>query len=178
MIAPYVLFLILFIRVISLKGSLSGIAYMMIPRMNRLLDPTVWFNALGQSFFQIGIGFGTLSTFACFRNKNFKIQISSTVLVLTNFGSSLLSACIVFGYLGFFSELTNIPIDDLPISGSSLVFVTYPASLVMMPWPRFWLAIFFFTMILLTIDSQLGFLECVSYFFIELQNRYNNVTKE
>ena len=176
-IGPYVLLFILFCRVLSLEGSWKGIKYVLVPEFSKLFNFSVWQSALNQSFFQNNIGYGTLMTFASFRNKKTKIQKSSLILICANFFSAVFSAVIVFGYLGYFSTHSNIEIEKLPLSGPTLVFVTYPASLAMMPFPRIWLVLFFFTMLLLTIDSELGLLECLSYFLIDLKNQVNKFRK-
>ena len=98
--------------------------------------------------------------------------------MFANFASSLLATLIVFGYMGYFSNISGIPIDQLPLSGPSLIFVTYPASLAMMPFPRFWIFIFFLTMVLLTIDSQIGLLECIAYCLIDYRDRFNSLQKK
>lgn len=171
-IGPYVFLIILFIRISLLPGSLSGIKYMMVPDFKRLLDFGVWQTALNQSFYQNNFGFGTVMTFASFRSVRFPVKKSLRVLIIINVLSGILSALIVFGYIGFFSHTSGIAIEDLPLSGPSLVFITYPASLAMMPFPRFWLFLFFLTMILLGIDSQLALLETAAYALIDLRNRY------
>ena len=170
---PYVLFTILFVRIIFLEGSWSGIKYILIPKFEKLRDPTVWQNALGQSFFQNNIGYGTLLTFATFRKKDFPIQKSSLLLILANILSALMSSFVVFGYLGYFSQKSGISLEDLPLEGASLIFVTYPATLAMMPFTRFWMVLFFLTLIFLCIDSQLTNIELISYFFIDFRDRFN-----
>lgn len=172
-LAPYFLFLVLFLRIIFLDGSIDGIAYILRPNFKYLLDFRVWQNALTQSFFTNNIGYGTILTFACFRQKDFPVQKSNMILILCNILSALMSSLVVFGYLGYFSKINGIPIEELPLDGASLIFVTYPASLAMMPFPRFWLALFFFTLIFLAIDSQLGCVKTFACFLIDLQKRYN-----
>jgi SNF family Na+-dependent transporter len=177
-LGPYVLFLLLFIRIIFLPGSFSGMKYMLTPNFSKLFEFSVWQDALSQTFFQNNIGYGVILSFASFRSKRDPIQSTSYILVFANFASSLLSTLIVFGYMGYFSEISGIPIDKLPLSGPSLIFVTYPASLAMMPFPRIWIFIFFLTMVLLTIDSQIGLLECIAYFIIDYRDRFNKSKTE
>ena len=151
---------------------------MLTPNFSKLLDINVWQDALSQTFFQNNIGYGVILSFASFRNKKDPLQSTSYILVFANLASSLLATLIVFGYMGYFSTISGIPIDQLPLSGPSLIFVTYPASLAMMPFPRFWIFLFFLTMMLLTIDSQLGLLECIAYCMIDFRDRSNSEQKE
>jgi SNF family Na+-dependent transporter len=66
---------------------------------------------------------------------------------------------IAYCYLGHYSHVYDIPIEELPIMGPSLVFQTYPAILTGMPFPNLWLVVFFLCLILIGIDSQFGVLE-------------------
>lgn len=84
----------------------------------------------------------------------------------------MIAAIVIFSYLGFLSELTNIPISDLPLAGPDLVFITYPAALTLLPYPRVWIFFFFLTLILIGIDSQFGILEVISYTLIDLKPRF------
>lgn len=172
-LAPYALFSVLLLRIVRLEGSLDGISYVLRPKLGYVLDLRVWQNALTQSFFQNNIGYGSMLTFASFRRRDFPVQKSNLLLILSNVLSALMSSLVVFGYLGHFARASGIPIERLPLDGASLIFVTYPASLAMMPFPRFWLALFFLTLILLSIDSQLGNLKTISCFLIRVRDRYN-----
>jgi SNF family Na+-dependent transporter len=170
--APYILLIILLIKILLLPGSRFGIYYMTIPDFSKLLMPSVWQSALNQCFFQNTIGSGITLTFASLYGKQSSPSVASGILTFANLFSSILSAIIVFGFIGHFSYESQIPIDELPLSGASLVFVTYPASLALLPFPRFWLAIFFVSLFLLSIDSQIGILESISHFFIDSRNIY------
>ena len=170
--APYILLVILLIKILMLPGSRYGIYYMTVPNFSKLLVPSVWQSALNQCFFQNTIGSGITLTFASLYGKQSSSNVPSAILTFANLFSSILSSVIVFGFIGHFSYMSQIPIEQLPLSGASLVFVTYPASLALLPFPRFWLAIFFISLLLLSVDSQIGILESISHFFIDSRNIY------
>lgn len=73
-----------------------------------------------------------------------------------NFLSGIIGSIVIFGYLGCFSKLTGIQIQDLPIQGADLVFVTIPAALSYLPLPTLWIIFFFIVLFLIGIDSQIG----------------------
>ena len=169
-LGPYVFLTILFLRVVWLPGCWEGIQYMLFPDFGKLLKWEVWQTALNQCFFQNNIGFGTIMTFASFRNSRLKVYATTKWLIALNVLSGILAALIVFGYIGYFSNSTGISIEDLPLSGPSLIFITYPASLALMPFPRFWMCLFFLTMIFLGVDTLLANLEVPSYALIDFKN--------
>ncbi len=93
---------------------------------------------------------------------------------IANFLTGMIAAVVIYSYLGFLSELTNTPIKELPISGPDLVFITYPAALSLLPYPRLWIFLFFFTLILIGIDSQFGMVEVISYTIIDFKPKIRN----
>lgn len=56
-IAPYILLLILLARGIFLDGAFDGLSYLLKPDLSKLLNLSVWVDAINQVFFQISIGF-------------------------------------------------------------------------------------------------------------------------
>lgn len=72
---------------------------------------------------------------------------------MSNFLTGIISTMVVFSYLGYFSQLTKTPINELPIEGMDLAFITYPAALSSLPYPKVWIFIFFLTLLFIGIDS-------------------------
>ncbi len=65
----------------------------------------------------------------------------------------LIGGLVVFSYIGYISEISNIPISEIPLSGPDLAFIIYPATLSEMSFSNFWSVLFFIVMILLGIDT-------------------------
>ena len=70
---------------------------------------------------------------------------------------------VIFGYLGHFSSITNIQIQDMPLSGPDLVFITIPGVLSFLPFQKFWLFLFMITLLLLGFDTMLALVKCIAY---------------
>ncbi|VDN99548.1 unnamed protein product [Rodentolepis nana] len=68
--------------------------------------------------------------------------------------TSLFAGCIIFCTLGFMSETSGIPIEDVAESGPGLAFVAYPKALSTMPLSPLWSVLFFAMLFLLGLDSQ------------------------
>ena len=58
--------------------------------------------------------------------------------------------------MGYLSNISGIKIEDLPITGSDLAFVTYPSVINLLPFPNLWAIVFFLMLIALGIDSQVS----------------------
>jgi SNF family Na+-dependent transporter len=74
----------------------------------------------------------------------------------------LLSVLIVYIYMFHFAGLYRIPFEDVVVSGPSLAFVVFSQAFSLLPWPNLWSLLFYFTLILLGIDSEFGFMEAVA----------------
>ena len=168
-VAPYVLLTILLVKVLMLPGSKEGIYYIFYPEMKKLLNSKIWSEAINQAFLQYSIGQGAMVIFSSFRKTKKKVYKGAFFICMMNALSSIFASLVVFGYLGFYTELNNMKFEDLPISGVDLMFVTYPVIFSTMEWPNFWLGFFFTTMIFIGIDSQFGMVECASFFVEDLQ---------
>ncbi len=94
--------------------------------------------------------------------------------MLANFATGIIASVVVFSYLGFFSHMSKIPIEDLPIEGADLIFITYPAALSCLPFPRFWMFIFFLTLIFIGIDTQFAVVEAMGYMMIDFKFKYKD----
>jgi solute carrier family 6 (neurotransmitter transporter, glycine) member 5/9 len=54
-IFPYIVLSILFVRAVTLPGSINGMKYFLTPQWDRILDPKVWYAAVTQVFFSLSV---------------------------------------------------------------------------------------------------------------------------
>ncbi|CAL4093740.1 unnamed protein product, partial [Meganyctiphanes norvegica] len=67
-IVPYLVLITLLIRGATLPGAYNGIMYFITPQWEKLLELKVWWNAINQSFFSLGVGFGNLVMLASYND--------------------------------------------------------------------------------------------------------------
>lgn len=65
----------------------------------------------------------------------------------------LLSALVVFSYMGNMSLISGKPLSELPLSGPDLAFIVFPAALTTLPFPNLWAILFFCVLFSLGIDT-------------------------
>eukprot|EP00116_Pleurobrachia_bachei_P002988 sb/3463250/ len=155
---PYFVLICLFVRGVTLKGALTGIAVFFTPDFSRLLDPIVWMDAAGQIFYSLSVGFGALICFGSYNPVKNNCARDAIVISCINCGTSVFAGVVVYSVLGFREETIGIAVEDVQ-SGPGLAFIAYTTAVAEMKLPQLWAAAFFFMMVLLAVDSEFGTIE-------------------
>ncbi|KAM7446489.1 hypothetical protein ABFA07_005148 [Porites harrisoni] len=164
---PYAFLVILFIRAITLPGSLDGIMYYITPEWTKLADPTVWIDAASQILYSLAIGFGVLIGFASYNRPTNDIYKDGLVISLVNCSTSVFAGFVVFAIVGHMAHIQDTSPAQVASQGPGLVFIVYPATLGQLPAPQFWSVVFFLMLITLGLDSQFGQVEVVAAAIID-----------
>lgn len=142
MIALLAIIVVLAARSVTLPGAGEGIKYYLLPNLDGIKEHgwnEVIFAALGQAFFTLSIGMGSMAIFGSYIDKDRSLLGESmSIAALDTFvaimaGMIIIPAC--FAY--------NIN----PGTGPSLIFETLPNIFNAMPLGRLWGALFFIFMI-------------------------------
>ena len=109
--------------------------------------------AIGQAFFSIGIGWGTLIVFGSYLPKEYSIPQSASLLIFMDTFVALLAGFAIFP-LVFKYGLE-------PSSGAGLAFETLPLAFGQMPGGRIFGSLFFILLITASLSSCIGIAESV-----------------
>ncbi|HOK40007.1 MAG TPA: sodium-dependent transporter [bacterium] len=168
---PIILLILLFIRSATLNGAGLGIKYYLTPDWSKLLNPRVWLDAYSQIFFSLSLGCGIMISYASYQAKKSEIVNNAFLTSIVDAFTAFFAGFVVFSTIGFFSFQKNIPIENLPISGPGLAFITYPAAIATLPGGNFIQSIFgiifFLTLLSLGIDSLFSLVEGVITSFLD-----------
>ena len=149
------LFITLIVMVIygTVAGDMGAtIKYLLEPDFSKVTFGTAM-SAIGQAFFSIGIGMGSLIVFGSYMPKDFSIPRSATTVIFLDTGVALLAGFAIFP-LVFAYNLD-------PSSGTGLIFETLPLAFGQMPGGRIFGSIFFVLLISAALSSCLGLAEGV-----------------
>ena len=157
---PMLFIIVIAIAVYSstLPGSGAGFEYLFRPDFSKV-DGGSFASALGQAFFSLSLGFGTIMTYASYVDKkdNIMFQSSSTAIADTLFaliaGMAIMPAVFAFG------------ID--PQSGPGLVFETLPYVFGKMPGGGIVAILFFLALIVAALTSSISMIEVGVAYLIE-----------
>lgn len=158
-----VLIIVIMIYSISLPGAMEGVEYMIKPDFSKL-DGKAIASAMGQSFFSLSLGTGSILTYASYVKKDENILASG----LGTAGFDLLFAMIA----GFAVMPAVFAAGIAPGAGPGLVFETLPYIFAKMgasiPWLSAVISIlFFFTIFVAALTSSISMIEVGTAFLSE-----------
>ena len=149
------LFVILIVMMIysAIAGDLiAATRFLLEPDFSKVTSSMIM-QAVGQAFFSIGIGWGTLIVFGSYLPDDVSIPRSAVILIFADTFVALLAGFAIFP-LVFGYGLT-------PTSGAGLAFETLPLAFGQMPGGAFFGALFFLLLITASLSSCIGIAESV-----------------
>ena len=156
------LMVVMAIRAVTLPGAGAGLKFYLVPDFKAMFADfgNVAYAALGQSFFTLSIGIGSMAIFGSYLSKDRSITgeaISITALdtfVAVMAGLIIIPSCFAFG------------ID--PGAGPGLVFVTLPNIFNQMPGGQLWGSLFFLFMSFAAMTTVIAVFENILSFAMDL----------
>eukprot|EP00731_Ephydatia_muelleri_P026089 Em0018g189a len=146
---------------VTLPGAASGLKCMVMPDegmvTRKLQDPQMWLEASTQVFFALGLAMGPLIGLSSHSTRSHHVLRDAILIGVILLVVSLFSAIVVFSVVGFKAQLMNVDSCELvKAQGTGMIFVVLTEALNHMPGAPFWSVLFFFMLLLLGVDSQLG----------------------
>lgn len=167
MVGLLALIAVLVFRAVSLPGAQEGIAFYLLPDFSKLFGSAGQFSeavfaALGQAFFTLSIGIGSMEIFGSYIDKKYSltgeaIRIAGLdTLVAVATGLIIFPACFAFSVS--------------PDSGPGLVFITLPAVFSHMWMGNLWAVLFFVFMSFAAISTVIAVFEGILSFWMDEWN--------
>ena len=159
----FVIIVILCIRSVTLPGAIDGIKFYLIPDINRIVENGIAetvFAAMGQAFFTLSIGIGSMSIFGSYLTKERRLTGEAINICALDTSVALLAGLVIFPACFAFG------VD--PGEGPGLVFLTLPNIFNMMPWGRLWGSLFFLFMSFAAMSTIIAVFENIISFAIDL----------
>jgi len=157
----FVLILVMDVRAVTLPGAMEGLKFLFRPDFSKVSAETI-LEALGQGFFSLSIGMGTLITYGSYINK--KERLGNAALNVT-IADTLIA---VLAGIAIFPAVFAFGIE--PGAGTGLVFKTLPLIFQEMPGGYIFSVIFFLLLAIAALTSTISVLEVIVAFFSEELN--------
>jgi len=148
----FVILIVLDIRAVTLKGAGEGLSFLFSPDFSKITSATV-LEALGQAFFSLSLGMGTMITYGSYIGK--KENLQSTALEVS-IADTLVA---VLAGVAIFPAVFAFKIE--PSAGPGLVFMTLPGIFEQMPGGYIFGLLFFLLLVVAALTSSISVLEVV-----------------
>jgi NSS family neurotransmitter:Na+ symporter len=156
-----VILIVLSIRSVTLPGAGEGLRFLFKPDFTKISAGTI-LEALGQAFFSLSIGMGTLITYGSYIRKNDNLANTAISVSLADTFIAVLAGVAIFPAVFAFG------ID--PAAEEGLVFITLPNIFQQMVGGYFFALLFFILLSVAALTSTISVLEVVVAYFVEELN--------
>ena len=158
-----IILMVLCIRSVTLDGAGEGLAFYLIPDFGKMAEHGLGeaiYAAMGQAFFTLSLGIGSMAIFGSYISKDRSLT-----------GESL-SICLLDTFVAFAAGLVIFPacfaFGVNPGEGPGLVFVTLPNIFNQMAGGRLWGTLFFIFMSFAAMSTVIAVFENIISFSIDL----------
>ncbi len=154
----FIVLITLVVNGLMMPNASIGLKFLFSPDFS-LITPAAVLIALGQSFFTLSIGQGTLVTYGSYLGKKDNLVTTSLPIILMDTLVSILSAVAVFTIV--------FSVEMEPNSGPGLIFHTLPWAFSQIPGGYFLAVLFFLLVTLAALTSEISALEPAIAYFID-----------
>ena len=141
---------VLAVHSFTLPGAQKGLSFYLLPDFSKL-DRTALFDAMGQAFFTLSIGMGSIAIFGSYIGKEHALTGEALRVTLLDTGVALMAGLIIFPACFTF----DVPLD----SGPNLIFVTLPNVFAAIPGGRIWGFLFFVFLLFAALSTVIAVFE-------------------
>lgn len=149
---------VLAIHSLFMPNGAEGLKFLFKPDFSKVTGSTV-LTALGQAFFSLSIGLGSMVTYASYFKHDTNLRHTAVNVTLLDTLVAILAGVVIF------PAVFSVGIE--PTSGPSLVFVTLPGIFNDMPWSMLWSTIFFLLLVVAALTSTISLHEVITAYLHE-----------
>jgi NSS family neurotransmitter:Na+ symporter len=150
-----VLMLLVIVRGLTLPGAMAGVEFLLRPDFSKVTGAVV-LAAMGQAFFSLSLGMGTMITYGSYLPKTSNLRTAGASVALFDTGIALLAGFMIFPAL--------FALGKDPASGPTLIFEVLPDLFREMPLGGLISVVFFLLLTIAALTSTVSLLEVpVSY---------------
>lgn len=153
-----VVLVVLAIHSLLMPGGGEGLRFLFRPDFSKVTPSTILV-ALGQAFFSLSIGLGTMVTYASYFKPDTNLRHTALNVTILDTVVALLAGIVIF------PAVFSVGIE--PSSGPSLVFITLPSIFNGMPWSMVWSSVFFLLLVIAALTSTISLHEVVTAYLHE-----------
>ena len=164
----FIIIVLVVIRSLTLPGAIEGVRYMFVPDFSKVTADTC-IAAMGQAFFSLSLGCGTILTYASYVKKEENILASSAWISFFDTMFAVIAGMAIIPAVYAIAYMNGMEPDVS--AGPGLVFITLPGVFSQMPLGGLAAILFFLALLLAAVTSAISLMEVVVAFIIEEMHR-------
>lgn len=167
------LIILLIIYVSMQTGASEGWKAYLVPDFSRILDPGLLISALGQAFFSLSLGVGTMLIYGSYVSKKENVVILGASVALVDIGIAILAGMLIIPamYVALHNGVTIFDANGALIEGPSLIFTVIPSLFESMGSIGHLVGLtFFILMTIAAVTSSISMLEVPVAYTVENTN--------
>lgn len=157
----FILLLFMCVKALTLPGAGKGVEFLFKPDFSKITGTTVLM-ALGQAFFSLSIGMGTLITYGSYIPKDNKLASTAVQVSMIDLLVAVLAGLAIFPAVFAFGIS--------PASGEALTFIVLPGIFQQMTGGMIFAFTFFFLLAIAALTSTISVMEVIVAYFSEQLN--------
>jgi neurotransmitter:Na+ symporter, NSS family len=168
--ALFLIITLLIIYVLSLDGAMEGVRHYLFPDFSKVLNPDLLISAMGQAFFSMSLGVGTMLVYGSYIGKNEKLPNLGAAVALVDIGVAILAGMLIIPamYVALNNGVQIFGEGGEYIAGPGLIFAVLPAFFDTMGMIGNVVAFAFFAlMIIAAVTSSISMLEVPVAYVVE-----------
>ena len=168
--ALFAIIVLLIIYVVSLDGAMEGLKHYVLPDFSKILNPDLLISAMGQAFFSMSLGVGTMLVYGSYIAKNEKLSSLGASVALVDIGVAVLAGLLIIPamYVALHNGVQIFSDNGDYIAGPGLIFAVLPAFFDTMGVVGNVVALAFFAlMIIAAVTSSISMLEVPVAYVVE-----------
>lgn len=164
------LLVILIIYVMTLEGASAGVRAYLVPDFSRAIDLPLIVNAMGQAFFSLSLGVGTMLIYGSYVSKNENLSALGGYVTLVDVGIAVMAGLLILPAM-YVAQANGVTIFDAGgnlLSEDTLIFTVMPALFDTMGMIGILVSVaFFMLMSIAALTSSISMLEVPVAFAVE-----------
>lgn len=165
-----ILILALIVYVSMQPGAIEGWSAYLVPDFSRVLDPELLINAMGQAFFSMSLGVGTMLVYGSYLSKNENLPTIGASVALVDIGVAVIAGMLIIPamYVALNNGVEIFTDDGALIQGDTLIFKVLPALFDTIGSVGVFVSFTFFAlMAIAAVTSSISMLEVPVAFMVE-----------
>lgn len=165
----FILFLLI-LYVLTLEGAMDGLRAYLVPDVSRALQPGLIISALGQAFFSLSLGVGTMLIYGSYLSSKENLPAVGTLVALLDTGIAFLAGLLILPamYVALANGVEIFDGSGALVAGPGLIVAVLPALFETMGGAGVFVALaFFILMTIASLTSSISMLEVPVAYVVE-----------